>query len=562
LRNHKGVIDKLKKNNIINDHQYKLIYPVTQATSSKEFDSSLLHLLNRNFGGFKCPRTGWDQEPDQADHSIIANLIRLKIGRNMISHLTFSGTTKKFYREIYKKVKIPLLNLHCTPKDLQSVEPAAIRFKLVPAVPDFCGREKEIANLHQDILRAKRTHGIIGVVVSALSGTGKTELVKKYFEDNQAHFNYNIAWINAASMEESFRQLAQFIQIPLKDNNGDEKEIDTLITQVHDYFLDMKVLFVFDNYEHSQSKDLENDLIRFIPKEPNSCSIITSQVEIAHHGLIRYKLNSLSMDHCMALFEISLGEKQDQASLRDILEFFGCNALALQQLIVYIKETNCTVKDYWQLVKEDPDFLTCTNKVYTAVSLTIHRLANESEKAYMLLQQMAFLDNTELKRGFFVCGQVFKKQDNCMNNRMLDEANKGLFVLERYSLVSIQEGEEKDKFSDIISVHSIVQSAMMKILLQKNKARTLFKMLLSYIFGDEIVNEDNLRFEDFRFFKYCYRQLIYIHRNMPDFKEDFILICKDRICDLATIFCNQGAYKFVISFLEEIKGNDFFLKDA
>jgi len=123
LRNHKGVIDKLKKNNIINDHQYKLIYPVTQATSSKEFDSSLLHLLNRNFGGFKCPRTGWDQEPDQADHSIIANLIRLKIGRNMISHLTFSGTTKKIYREIYKKVKIPLLNLHCTPKDLQVLNP-------------------------------------------------------------------------------------------------------------------------------------------------------------------------------------------------------------------------------------------------------------------------------------------------------------------------------------------------------------------------------------------------------------------------------------------------------
>ena len=334
LRNHKDVIDKLKKKNVIDNYQYELIYPASQATNSKEFDFSLLHILNRNFGSFKRPSTGWDDEPDQSDHSVIASLIRLKIARNKISHLTVNGTTKKSYREIYKKVKVALLDLCCTPKDLQSIEPSLIRFKLVPAIPDFNGRMKELTNLHKNIKTAIGTRGNIGVVVSALSGTGKTELVKKYFEKYQQ--KCNIAWINASSMEESFRQLAQSIQIALKDSNGDEKEIDTLINQVHDYFLGEKVLFVFDNYDFSMSKNLENDLIRFMPKEPNSCSIVTSQIEIPHQSLINIKLNNLSMKYCISFVQKSLGQKQDQESLRAILDYFGCNALALQQLIVYI----------------------------------------------------------------------------------------------------------------------------------------------------------------------------------------------------------------------------------
>ena len=121
---------------------------------------------------------------------------------------------------------------------------------------------------------------------------------------------------------------------------------------------------------------------------------------------------------------------------------------------------------------------------------------------------------------------------------------------------------EEDNYDDVISLHSMVQSAMMRVLLEQNKSRTVFKSLMSYIFTKEPLNEDNLKFEDFRFFKYCYKQLIYIYQSMPEFKEDFILICKDRICNLVTIFSNQGAFKFVISLLKEIKENEFFKNDA
>ena len=136
-RKHK--IDKLVKQKIIRQQQYDLIFPPSSETDSKDFDSTLLHLLLRTVCGFQKPITGWNDEPRKSDRSEMTNLVRLKLGRNLISHLGIANTTDIEFRKIYQYLKQPLLDLGCAVEDLNKLPP--IQLNYLPAVPSFINQE-------------------------------------------------------------------------------------------------------------------------------------------------------------------------------------------------------------------------------------------------------------------------------------------------------------------------------------------------------------------------------------------------------------------------------------
>ena len=102
LLKHKKEIDKLRNKNVINDKQYELIFPINKETDSDQWDPTLLHTLLRTLFGYKRPKNGWNNEPDANDQSQLANLIRLKVGRNKIVHLSIASATEYQYKSIYK----------------------------------------------------------------------------------------------------------------------------------------------------------------------------------------------------------------------------------------------------------------------------------------------------------------------------------------------------------------------------------------------------------------------------------------------------------------------------
>ena len=538
LNNKSAQINRLRPKKI-NDEQYNKIFPQSQKTSSDQFDFTLLHLLNRNFCGLTKPRTGWDNEPNASDNSVFADCIRLKIARNDISHLSCINKTKKAFKRIYQKVKSPLKRLGCSPEQLQNLEPSPVRFNFKPcAVVNYVCRNNEIARLHRTVKKAKKKNAL-AVIVSARSGTGKTVVAERYFENHHTFYNFNIIWIDhTAHMAQTFKNLAQCIEIALRDENGDEKEISVIIHQVHEYFRDEHALFVIDNYDDLQNTNLKDDLIRYIPDGHNVHTIVTSQQEISDNRFAKFKLASLDVEKCIEVVKQSFSSNEDSA-IKEILEFYGCNAFDMQQCINFVQKSKLSFNEYLEELKKEPNDL----KACHSVNITIKKLKRENSIAYKLLKQIVFLDKNQIRRGFFICGHHngndFLKVKTKINN--------ALYTLERYSLVTII-GDGKDN-CDIISLHSIVQTAMMEIMKRNRSVQKEFKRLMSYIIDKKVKNEKDVSSYYVEFYKYSFKQVMHI----STLQNHFLKYWKENSEVIANMFCSQGAFKDFLWLLRKMK---------
>lgn len=102
----------------------------------------------------------WNKDPPASDRSLVANLIRLKLGRNRIVHLGIAATNNTFYKRIYKYLKRAMLDLGCSTSELNELVPRPVRFKFTPSAARFANRDQDINQLHSAVQRAKATQGI------------------------------------------------------------------------------------------------------------------------------------------------------------------------------------------------------------------------------------------------------------------------------------------------------------------------------------------------------------------------------------------------------------------
>ena len=266
LKKYEKEFQKLLKKKILNAHQYNILFPASLETDSSKFDSTLLFLLLRTCCGYTAPTTGWNDEPDVNDTSEIADLIRLKIGRNGIQHNPL-GTDTKTFKEWQKYLMGPLQRLGCPINILQDLMPS-YQYGLFPADPLFTGREDELQKIHNNV-----TDNVVVLVGS--SGVGKSETARKYCHDNKNHYDGNIIWINAQtknSLEQSFLRVALSLALKVRDGSN-QLSFAAIIKIIHDYFKDEKLLFVYDNC----TEETQGNIFQFLSHQHSN--IITSQIK-------------------------------------------------------------------------------------------------------------------------------------------------------------------------------------------------------------------------------------------------------------------------------------------
>ena len=73
--------------NILKRMQWDLLFPANGVClDSGAFDITLLTILLTNICGLGPPRTGWSEKPPSSDTSLVANIVRLRYYRNLLSH--------------------------------------------------------------------------------------------------------------------------------------------------------------------------------------------------------------------------------------------------------------------------------------------------------------------------------------------------------------------------------------------------------------------------------------------------------------------------------------------
>ena len=118
LLKHQETLKKLYPK-ILKKDQWDLLYPASQLSDSSNFDITLTFLLIRQLCGYRAPSTGWDNEPDVTDRSVIANCIRIKLFRNHFSHPAKFQVTNAEYRVHYQYIYDALIGLGCPKQDLE-----------------------------------------------------------------------------------------------------------------------------------------------------------------------------------------------------------------------------------------------------------------------------------------------------------------------------------------------------------------------------------------------------------------------------------------------------------
>ncbi|WP_254229499.1 ATP-binding protein [Wolbachia pipientis] len=123
-----------------------------------------------------------------------------------------------------------------------------ILFNVRDPVSSFTGRIEQLDNLHKAMTNGGRAIVSQSVSISGLGGVGKSELARKYIREYSRDYDNKVIWINAESystLSESFRRLAcDKLGISLKNRDGKEKDIKSIVEDVYSFFLRERV-FLF-----------------------------------------------------------------------------------------------------------------------------------------------------------------------------------------------------------------------------------------------------------------------------------------------------------------------------
>ncbi|XP_056003199.1 uncharacterized protein LOC125661021 [Ostrea edulis] len=118
LNNNAKILQKLFSKKVINIYQQRLLLRVPgvklptmsvssgmKATSSEDFDVTLMICLLRNLNLVSEPATGWDRVPLDSDNSLGTNMTRIKEYRNKLAHPSKNRMGDNSFKKIWTSLK-------------------------------------------------------------------------------------------------------------------------------------------------------------------------------------------------------------------------------------------------------------------------------------------------------------------------------------------------------------------------------------------------------------------------------------------------------------------------
>lgn len=125
-------LNRLLSRRILNGKQWDLLFPLHGVPpDSSTFDITLLFALLRNICGKHPPASGWDSLPPQTDHSLEANLARIKWFRNeLYAHVTSTEIDALLFSKYWVELSDTLVQLGLDQSEIDRLKHAPLDEKL------------------------------------------------------------------------------------------------------------------------------------------------------------------------------------------------------------------------------------------------------------------------------------------------------------------------------------------------------------------------------------------------------------------------------------------------
>ncbi len=378
--------------------------------------------------------------------------------------------------------------------------PASLLFDLQRPIRNFFGRETLLNQLHSELSKqrhravitqsllsfsleetiAPRSSDDTAISLVGLGGIGKTQLALRYAERYAVNYGNNVIWLNAGTeLTYSLVNLAVKLGINCKDINGFDKNPESLMEDIYEYFSLKKCLIIFDNVEDYQQ------IQKFLPKASlsNPTIIITSRYANWNNICPTIAVSLFTQQESTQFIKLSLNmlTSDQDADVLELNQLLYGLPLALQQAVAYIQcqksaDPSFSVRNYVQLFKTKSEHLLSfvladyNNDPYTKTVLTtwvltfdkIKEIPRVGKKTIELLQMMAYLYPDNISNTLF---------------RILpdyDDLGLCIHTLRSYSLIN--EGSTPSTST----IHRLVQKVV-RINLEKNGSElgnTLGRLLL------------------------------------------------------------------------------------
>jgi hypothetical protein len=120
----KRVLSNLRSRKIINQNQWDKLYPVhPNQPNIKDFDITLLSVLLRSTCSLSPPCSGWDKMPNISDHSVEADIIRIRLFRNeRFGHIPNTAVSTTDFKTFWAEISLPLVRLGIAQKKIDRLE--------------------------------------------------------------------------------------------------------------------------------------------------------------------------------------------------------------------------------------------------------------------------------------------------------------------------------------------------------------------------------------------------------------------------------------------------------
>ncbi len=193
------------------------------------------------------------------------------------------------------------------------------------------------------------------IVLSGMGGTGKTHLVRYYFQAYSDFYKFS-GYFNAASLEDllnQYRVLAEKLGLfetswrPLQDKS-------VVIASVVDWLTEAgHTLLVYDNVQCVLA-----DLELFLPKTGKHTVLVTTR-RSDWPNLVN--VSTMSLTECQQLMSNIAGRDENSEQINELSQAMGCLPLAMSQACAYIKVHHLSIQDYLSLYEKNKQKLLVSN---------------------------------------------------------------------------------------------------------------------------------------------------------------------------------------------------------
>ncbi|XP_065658020.1 uncharacterized protein LOC105846024 isoform X1 [Hydra vulgaris] len=300
------------------------------------------------------------------------------------------------------------------------------------------------------------------LVLYGMSGVGKTHIARKYCEISD-NFYESIVWIDAAfgNLKDSMRNKCQSLGFNVHDSKGDYFKIEVVVELIHNYYKNLKTLFIFDNVDDESVKNLT----MYISKKPNSFTLITSQWRTWSDNVNKILVDVFSSEEALAYVKNSIKEKSNE-NIQKLIKELGSHPFAITQAIKYINIYKISIEKYIDRFKSKPLEILDVKNLHTeeepksaikAINLVLMKLEKTNSFPFQILNCLCHCDVQNISKQFIY---GISNQLKINKEYVIDDA---IALLVSYSLLNCFDDEK-------YSIHELTQLTCKRF--QKKKSTT------------------------------------------------------------------------------------------